>query len=256
MSSADYAAKLADIQAIDPQNMQKPNMPIKVYLQEAENIVDWVQQDQAQLQSAGLDWALVQDLPARIGALREAESIWFKERFGREEAQQQWDQDAPVAYALRDQLLRAMRYAYRRDSSLLKRVADIAAGSGHADMIQDLNDIATLGRANAEPLAAIGVMAEELDQAAASADTMAELLAQVNGERADGNRARIIRDLAYTHLKEAVDEIRDAGQYVFWDNEARLEGYYIQYHRSSGSRRSTSNDPTTTPTSSAQESNS
>ena len=33
MSSADYAAKLADIQAIDPQNMQKPNMPIKVYLQ-------------------------------------------------------------------------------------------------------------------------------------------------------------------------------------------------------------------------------
>ncbi|MEN8670193.1 MAG: hypothetical protein ABF318_13785, partial [Ketobacter sp.] len=184
--------------------------------------------------------------PARIGALREAESIWFKERFGREEAQQQWDQDAPVAYALRDQLLRAMRYAYRRDSSLLKRVADIAAGSGHADMIQDLNDIATLGRANAEPLAAIGVMAEELDQAAASADTMAELLAQVNGERADGNRARIIRDLAYTHLKEAVDEIRDAGQYVFWDNEARLEGYYGKYFQAANARRAARNDASST----------
>lgn len=239
MSSADYAAKLATLQDIDPQNMQKPNMPIKVYLQEAENLFNWVQQDQPQLQSAGLDWATwVQDLPTRIGALREAESIWFKERFGREEAQQQWEQDAPAAYALRDQLLRAMRYAYRRDEKLLKRVADIADGSGHADMIQDLNDIATLGRANAEPLVAVGVAVEQLDQAAATSDAMADLLAQVNGERADGNRARIIRDLAYTHLKEAVDEIRDAGQYVFWDNEARLEGYYGNYHRELQRKRS------------------
>lgn len=247
MSSADYAAKLATLQAIDPQTLHKPNIPIRVYLQEAENIFNWVQQDQVQLQSAGLDWALVQDLNIRIGALREAESIWFRERFGREEAQQQWDQDAPVAYALRDQLLRAMRYGYRRDASLLKRVADIAAGSGHADMIQDLNDIATLGRANAEPLAAVGVAVEQLDQAAATSDAMGELLAQVNGERSDGNRARIIRDLAYTHLKEAVDEIRDAGQYVFWDNEARLEGYYGKYFQAANARRATRNKSSSTP---------
>ena len=71
-----------------------------------------------------MPWAWVQDLPQRIGALREAESLWFKERFGREEAQQQWDQEAPAAYALRDQMLRAMRYAYRRDDALLKRVSD------------------------------------------------------------------------------------------------------------------------------------
>ena len=75
---------------------------------------------------------------------------------------------------------------------------------------------------------------------------MAELLAQVNGERADGNRARIIRDLAYTHLKEAVDEIRDAGQYVFWDNEARLEGYYGKYFQAANARRAARNDASST----------
>ncbi|MEC8812665.1 MAG: hypothetical protein VXY23_15230 [Pseudomonadota bacterium] len=231
MSSTDYAAKLALIEAIDPATLKKPNIPVKAYLQEAENLYHWAQEDKTTLQSAGLPWAWVQDLPQRIGALREAESLWFKERFGREEAQQQWDQEAPAAYALRDQMLRAMRYAYRRDDALLKRVSDIAEGTGHVDMIQDLNDVAILGRANAEPLLAVGVDAEALDLAASTAADMADLLAMVNGERAHGSSARVIRDQAYTHLKEAVDEIRACGEYVFWDNPARLDGYHSQYRR-------------------------
>jgi len=237
MSSTDYAAKLAAIEAISTDSIKKPNLPIKIYIQEAENLYQWVQPDQQALQSAGLDWAWVQGLPQRIGALREAESRWFKERFGREEAQVRWDQEAPAAYALRDQMLRTMRYAYRRDEVLLKRVAQIAEGTGHADMIQDLNDIAILGRAHPEPLQVVGVGPEQLEQAATTAEGMAELLAQVNGERAGGNSARVIRDQAYTHLKEAVDEIRACGQFVFWDAEGRLEGYHSQYRRSQ--RRST-----------------
>ena len=34
-----------------------------------------------------------------------------------------------------------------------------------------------------------------------------------------------MRDKAYTHLKQAVDQVRECGQYVFWRNEARLKGY-------------------------------
>ena len=74
--------------------------------------------------------------------------------------------------------------------------------------------------------------AEQLQQAATTANAMAELLAQVNGERAGGNSARVIRDQAYMHLKEAVDEIRACGQFVFWDNESRQEGYHSRYRRS------------------------
>lgn len=174
----------------------------------------------------------MQDLPQRTGALREAESRWFEERFGREEAQARWDQDAPAAFGLRDRMLRTMRYAYRHDEVLLKRVAQIAEGTGHANMIQDLNDIAILGRVHPEPLQVVGVGAEQLQQAATTADAMAELLAQVNGERAGGNSARVIRDKAYMHLKEAVDEIRACGQFVFWDNESRQEGYHSRHRRS------------------------
>ena len=40
-----------------------------------------------------------------------------------------------------------------------------------------------------------------------------------------------MRDKAYTHLKQAVDEVRECGQYVFWRNEARLKGYSSRYFR-------------------------
>lgn len=242
MSQADYDAKEAQFLAITPDAMKKPNMPVKIYLQEAENQLQWALQDKAALLAAGFDWTLVDDLPQRIGALRVAESNWFSERHSREEVQQRWEIESPKAYALRDQLLRAMRYAYRKDASLMKRVSEIAEGSGHADMIQDLNDIAVLGRDYSAPLQAINVDLADLDRAANVADAMGELLALVNGERASDNSARVIRDQAYTLLKQAVDEVRACGQYVFWDNESRRDGYFSAHLRSRRSASAGSKD--------------
>jgi hypothetical protein len=40
---------------------------------------------------------------------------------------------------------------------------------------------------------------------------------------------KIIRDKAYTHLKMLVDEVREAGKYVFRNNKNRLKGYSSSY---------------------------
>ncbi|MGD2086544.1 MAG: hypothetical protein PVH61_10205 [Candidatus Aminicenantes bacterium] len=45
------------------------------------------------------------------------------------------------------------------------------------------------------------------------------------------SKAKKIRDQAYTHLKEAVDEIRLFGQYVFRQNKDRFIGYRSNYIR-------------------------
>ena len=68
-----------------------------------------------------------------------------------------------------------------------------------------------------------------------SALLMAALLAAATGERIDTSESKRIRDQAYTHLKEAVDEIRAYGQYVFRHIDERLKGYRSNYLR----RRST-----------------
>ena len=60
---------------------------------------------------------------------------------------------------------------------------------------------------------------------------MADLLSQVNGERDSDNQFKVMRDKAYTHLKEAVDEIRSCGKYVFWWDENRLKGYGSRYFK-------------------------
>lgn len=228
----DYTAKLPVLQAIPKDQIVTPgSIPVDVYIQEAENLFNWVQKDQAALTASGLLWDIVTDLPIRCGALREAESRWNSRRFTRKEAAQQWADESPAAYDLRAEILHAFRFAYRDDSRLLKKVSDIADGYGHADMLQDLNDLSRLGIENPDPLTGINFDVTLLDSAAAKADTLASLYAVVTGDRAEYDEAKKVRDQAYTHVKETVDELYGFGQYVFWRDEDRLHGYSSNYLR-------------------------
>lgn len=231
MSLEDYNNKLETIQAIPENQLKAPNMPIDSYLQESENLNKWCQDDKEVLTNASLDWSFVEDLPARTGALRQAESNWFNLRYSQQEAQRVWKEKSPAAYELRNQILHTMHYAYRNDDALAGRISEIAEGSTHADMIQDLNDITVLGKENIAPLEAVHMDLALLDQAAAMSAELGELLGQATASREDNSAARILRDKAYTHLKEAVDEIRTCGQFVFWRDEARIKGYVSQYHK-------------------------
>lgn len=95
----------------------------------------------------------MEDLPIRCGALKEAAARWAAERFTREEAAKQQAIESPQAYELRNELIQEFRFAFRNDAKLSAKVSTIAEGSGHADMLQDLNDLAVLGRAHADLLA-------------------------------------------------------------------------------------------------------
>ncbi|MFH1249484.1 MAG: hypothetical protein V1715_00090 [bacterium] len=246
MSSAeDYAAKIAAIEAIPDDQLKSPNMPVDVFLQEVENTVKWVQDDKDKLMAAGLDWTLVDDMPVRAGALREAQSLWYKERFAREEAQKEWNEKSPDAYDLRDTLLHVFRFAFRNEADLTSRIAIIAEGSGNADMIQDLNDLSLLGKDHTDLLTAVGFDITLLDTAATTSAEMAALLSQSTTDRKKENVNRIIRDKAYIYLKQALDEVRACGQFVFWRDDARLKGYVSQYFKNRRKKNNTGSDEAT-----------
>ncbi|WP_340113601.1 hypothetical protein [Maribellus mangrovi] len=225
----DYNAKLAEIQAIPDEEVKEPGIPVDVALQEAENLHHWSLDDATALQVVGITTDMIDDLPVRAGACREAQSIWNKDYRSQQEAQKQWAEQSPEAYDFRDDLLASLRFAYRNDDALLSRVSAITEGNGHADMIQDLNDIAVLARENQDPLTDIGFDLSQLDLAATRADELADLLAEANGDKADPNASKVTRDKAYTHMKVLVDEIREAGKYVFRKDKNRLKGYSSQY---------------------------
>jgi len=230
-NSEDFNALIDVIKAIPENQIRIPAIPVNVYLQEAEDLYHWAKDDAAELDKGGITAEMIEELPVRTGACREAQSLWFKDHYTSKEAKKLWDKQSPAAYDLRDELLHDFRYAFRDNTQLLGRVSEIADGTGHADMIQDLNDLAVLGRENPDPLAAINFDVTQLDTAAQTADSMAELLAQSNGDQQEGNPAKIIRDRAYTHLKQLVDDIRACGKYVFWKKPEKLVGYSSHYYR-------------------------
>ena len=229
----DYNAEIETIRAIPDDKTLEPAMPVDTYLQESENLAKWSLMDAEALATISITLAMLNKLPVRAGALREAQSIWVKDHNSQQDAQREWAEAAPEAFAMRDQLLHDFRYAYRNDAAILARVAEIAEGDSNADMIQDLNDLSLLGKSNTAPLEAINFNLEKLEAAANASDELANILALANGDKSLQNDSKVIRDKAYTHLKELVDEIRAAGKYLFWKNEKRLKGYRSEflYHK-------------------------
>ncbi len=233
MSKENFDQKVAVLNTIASNEVKLPNMPIDAMLQEAENLFIWASEDKMTLtNNSGLDWAQYGvDLPIRAGALRHAQSIWISERYSQEEANKTWKLESPKAYQLRDDLLDDFRYAFRKRPDLISRVRQIANGRGDANMIQDLSDLSILGKSNPEELTASKFKIEKLDQAAKYSNDMAELLAKANGAIQENSAAKFIRDKAFTHLKEAIDEVRAAGKYVFKNNPERFKGYISRYNR-------------------------
>ncbi|TLX73736.1 hypothetical protein E9993_14860 [Labilibacter sediminis] len=230
-NTEDYAAMLEEAKSISSENIKIPYMPVGIYAQEAEDLYYWSTKDKDQLLAVGLSETVYSELPVCAGALREAQSIWMEDLKTRQEAEEEWAQQSPMAFDFRDMLVHTYRYAYRNDVTLLNNVAAIAQGDDITDMIQDLNDLAVLGRKNPEPLLTVGLTVESFDKAASLSDEMADLRGRANGDKYDGNENKIIRDQMYTLLKRKVDEIRDCGKFVFWKDKARLKGYYSNYNR-------------------------
>ncbi|WP_271782244.1 hypothetical protein [Aquimarina algiphila] len=232
MSKENYDVKLSVLEALPQDDVQPPKNPIDTYVQEAENLFIWIQEDKETLSSKGLDWDFyVVDLPVRTGACRYAQAVWMKERYNREEAAKIWKEESPKAYEFRNDLLADLRFAFRKRSDLLSRVRAIADGEGDADMIQDLMDISVLGKSNVPELEKVKYDLRNLDIAAQKSDSLAELLAKANGTTLDNSKAKELRDRAYIHLKEAIDEIRDTGKYAFRKNPERYKGYISRYKR-------------------------
>ena len=228
----EYNNKIEVIIAIPGDQIKVPNsIPVKTYIQEAEALYAWCQADKDTLMARGLDWTVVEDLPARCGALRRAQSNWKDERFSREEAEKIWMQESIKGYALKDELVHHFYYAFRDDTTLMGKVNDISEDGTHDGMIQGLNNLHAMGMSNQALLTNIGFDLTLLDLALQKSDELASMYAEAFRDREDYSEVKRIRDQAFTHLKEAVDKIRQCGQYVFWRNAARVKGYRSNYLR-------------------------
>jgi hypothetical protein len=229
-----YKKKLEVFSAIEDSQIKQPHhIPVAAYLHEAESFYQLALDDKEPLMAAGLDPKLIEDLHLRCGALAEAESRWKNQQGALNKSAREWKKQSPIAYELRKKLLADFLYAFRKHPGLLKKVRAISPIGGHVKMMKDLKDLSLLGKANTRLLEAINFDLSLLDKAAQTSGEMTVLLDEIdrNKERYEHSEAKKIRDQAYTHLKEAVDEVLETGKYVFRQNKERLGKYASKYRR-------------------------
>ncbi|MGD2091848.1 MAG: hypothetical protein PVH61_37090 [Candidatus Aminicenantes bacterium] len=227
-----YKKKLEVISAIDDSQIKKPHhIPVSVYIEEADTLYHRALQDKDELVAAGVAPELIEDLPQRHGALIETEKKWQKQWKNRNKGALEWDKQSPAGYNLRKRLLADFYYAFRKEPDLMAYLKEISQPGPYSGMIQDLNILSNLGRANTRLLEVINFDFSLLDKADRTSKEMARLLAAMNYDKGKGSEVKRIRDQAYTHLKEAVDEIRGAGKYVFRENKEHSLEYTSEYMR-------------------------
>jgi hypothetical protein len=203
-------------------------IPVKDTIQEGENLFHWATHDKEMLAGAGLAPEKIDELDAASDALRYAEGVWNHVK-----SVQSDNSELTEAYELRDKIVHDFSYAYRNNPSLLSAVRSISSGTGHADMIQDLQNLKEIGMEHKEELEAINFDLRILEKAATTADQIADHVGTLYADDTMIDGARLVRDQAYTYLKSLMREVRECGKYVFYKDKTRCGGYVSRYRRRS-----------------------
>ncbi len=222
---------LPEINAIDDFKIKKCDIPLEIYIYEAERLHTRASEDLPKLLAINMHEILLDKLHARTNALRRAQLNWIEQGNKKKNAKQEWKAAKPEFLKFRTELIQNLQFAFRNDNSLLQKLAEIKQGNSNPDLVMDLAKLAVLGKENTSALEAINFELSLLDHAAEEAERMAKLLANINGRMYFKDDNLIIRNKAYSLLKECVDEIRAYGQFAFRDQADIAKAYSSNYRR-------------------------
>lgn len=222
----DFELWKEQIASLAPDAVKLPNQPVDDFVASTETLAIEANEDRDVLTAAGMDPSLIDNLVTLSGALRYCEAQWKSEYRARIDAQKEWQEKSPMAYGLKKDLLHHFSFAYRKDDNIQKKVMRIREGTSHADMVQDLIELAVLGEKYPEPLTAINFDLDQLQTARELSHAMSELLAAANGSLDESSGTKQLRDKAFTLLYKTDSAVREYGRYVFWKDEDKRKRYY------------------------------
>jgi len=223
--------QLETIKAVADNEVIYCDKPVKVFIDEAENLHTRASIDLPLLSKYGLPAESLDLLLAYTGALRTAQSNWEVKLTDKAKAIKAWNAEAPAMYNLRKELFDHMDFAFRNAPNLLKKLAEIKKGYSRADAVQDMASLSVLGKDNAALLEAISFDISKFELSAEMADHMGTLLGEINGRMYFEDDLKLIRDKAYTLAKRVLDEICSYGKFVFRDKPEKVRSYASKYNR-------------------------
>ncbi len=220
-------AEKAYVQSLELPEGFQPNRSVPDFMQEAADLITTAERDKAELNGVNIDRAKVARLEPAIEVLRDAQTIWRDDWHDRSEAREEWKMEYPKVVNLKNDLINTVEFVYHDNPEKLKRVAEIREGNDRMDTIQDLHDLAYMGKQDPAAFEAINYSIEKFDQAEAYSNSLMLLLSKINGD--DDNDHKEFRDKAFMNLSNLVQYVQRYGKYVFRDDPERREDYQRKY---------------------------
>lgn len=238
MTQQALEALSGELAGIEAHEVRKPNIPVMETVVEARQTAELVRQDSLvaeQLEKVGVADAALDALELAAGAAERAEILCRYALFGvkSDDAQDLIAQ----AERVRGEVLAAGRFNLRGDREALAIIRGIAEGSGLVDLSRDLGlcDEFLVDFDGAfdqdetfdadEALTQCRALKVELD---AMLSSQSDALARQS--------AIDLRDRAWTHLDELLDDLRESGRYALRAHPKLRRAFASTYSREANSR--------------------
>jgi hypothetical protein len=199
-------------------------MPFKYYLQQALVIIRLLLKYKKALEAGGMDFKKVERADKLAGACRELYSLMCMLISNQTEWRNGMEEADELIYDLKE----AMYFAFKDHPELLLKLSSILDGNSYADLFQDLNDYATLGRNNKELLTAIGYDMANVERAAELSKILSDLYAQITIDRSSPPDMTITRNKAFTLLKKAIDDLNSQARYILRGKKDKASQFTIR----------------------------
>ena len=230
MDSELFDKKIKEIDELYSDKMLKTTvgLPVAILNQEAENLYHWCLEDKDKLVSAGLDWNLVEDIPARVELLQEVEAKWFIIKRTKNKIKKDFQKAMSEVREVHAGMLRDFRFAFHNDKDLLKDLSQLSGYKSHKDILIDLRVLAEIGKKNISLLEAINFDTSLLEAADKLCDNTSDKMSQYHID-IQKEEFKALHKKACLYLKDAVAVVRRCGKYVLHGNKERLVGYRSEY---------------------------
>ncbi len=229
ITRTDFEKEKEAILSIKKEDILSPNIPINIFIDEATRLHLCSNRDRDKLINENLDPDLIDSIPSRANALRYLQSLWMKDYDIYKERNEEWIKLKEQGKNLRSVMIHYFKYAYRDNKSIINNVKRIIKSNSNASIIQDLHDLAIIGKEYPNELLKTTFNIDDLDKSINLSIKMGESMAKSKIYSKHSTNSKIIRDRAYTHLKIATDEIRRVGKFTFWRNPEIVHDYASKY---------------------------
>ncbi len=205
------------IRSVNTKELFHPSIPHDKYIEEGEALQFTANEYVSRLEEHGFQPTEIPLLHRRAGSARVAQVAFELSAKTANKTKEKWKTAGATAFAMRDGLIKAFRFACRKAPLHLTIIKEIAEGATIADMINDLYKLGTYGQQISEELQAIKFDFTKLLAAKELSTELAVLKQAAAMEQRSNDSTRIIRDQAVTLLHESVNDIRDCAKYAFED---------------------------------------